>query len=124
MSHVTDQYGCSDSLCKVVGVLVPSVFIPNSFTPDGNNLNEIFQPVLADMVLEDHLFEVYDRWGQLVYHTNDMEQGWDGRHQNGGDILPLASTPGASSVGPFMLRISRNGWAGEPYEVNPQYPLT
>ncbi|MBK6540632.1 MAG: gliding motility-associated C-terminal domain-containing protein, partial [Flavobacteriales bacterium] len=23
-------------------------------------------------------------WGQLVYHTNDMEQGWDGRHQNGG----------------------------------------
>ena len=86
--YVTDQYGCSDSLCKVVSVLVPSVFIPNSFTPDGNNLNEIFQPVLADMVVEDHLFEVYDRWGQLVYHTNDMEQGWDGRHQSGGDILP------------------------------------
>ncbi|MBK7943160.1 MAG: gliding motility-associated C-terminal domain-containing protein [Flavobacteriales bacterium] len=86
--RVTDQYGCTDSLCKVVPVYVPAIYIPNAFTPDGNNLNELFQPVLADMVPEEHTFEVYDRWGQLIFKTNDIEQGWDGRAQGGGEILP------------------------------------
>ena len=31
---------------------------------------------------------IFDRWGQLVFETNDARQGWDGRHKDGGDILP------------------------------------
>jgi gliding motility-associated-like protein len=32
--------------------------------------------------------DIFDRWGQLVYSTNDIEKGWDGRSKKGGDILP------------------------------------
>lgn len=86
--RVADRYGCVDSLCKVVPVYVPAIYVPNAFTPDGNNLNEIFLPMLADMVPEEHTLEVYDRWGQVIFKTHDILQGWDGRAQGGGEILP------------------------------------
>ncbi len=86
--RVADTYGCADSLCQVVTVYVPAVHVPNTFTPDGDGLNEVLLPVLADMVPEEHLFEVYDRWGQLIFSTTDILQGWDGRALGGGNILP------------------------------------
>lgn len=86
--QVWDRYGCADSLCQPVPIIVPSLFVPNAFTPDGDGKNEIFFPILADMVEKEHQLMIFDRWGQLVFETNDARQGWDGRHKDGGDILP------------------------------------
>lgn len=85
---VADRFGCVDTLCKVATIIVPSVFIPNAFTPDGNGLNDEFKPALADMVPEDHEMEVYDRWGQLIFASKNIEDGWNGRYQNTGEVLP------------------------------------
>lgn len=86
--QVWDRYGCTDSLCQVVPIIVPSLFVPNAFTPDGDNKNDIFFPVASDMVDEDHELMVFDRWGELVFQTADATKGWDGRKMNGGEILP------------------------------------
>ncbi len=86
--HVADRYGCADSLCQLVDVVIPAVYVPNAFTPDGNGVNDIFRPEVRGMVAEEHELYVFDRWGQVVFSTRDAAQGWDGAHQNGGDILP------------------------------------
>jgi gliding motility-associated-like protein len=52
------------------------IFVPNAFTP-GKSMNNIFRPVpvgIADL----RFFRVYNRWGQLVFYTNQAGQGWDG----------------------------------------------
>jgi gliding motility-associated-like protein len=86
--QVWDRYGCTDSLCQIVPVIVPSLFVPNAFTPDGDGKNDVFFPITADMVDEEHELMIFDRWGQLVFETKDATKGWDGRHLNGGEILP------------------------------------
>ncbi|MBL8000543.1 MAG: gliding motility-associated C-terminal domain-containing protein [Flavobacteriales bacterium] len=86
--QVWDRYGCTDTLCQTVPIIVPSLFVPNAFTPDGDGVNEIFLPITADMVPEDHELLIFDRWGQLVFESKEPTKGWDGRHMNGGDILP------------------------------------
>lgn len=80
--YVRDRYHCADTLCDTLSVLVPNLWVPTAFTPDGKGVNDVFKPVLLDMDLSAYRFLVYDRWGQLVLETTDPEQGWDGR-QNG-----------------------------------------
>jgi gliding motility-associated-like protein len=59
----------------------PDVFIPNSFTPNEDGLNEIFYVVGADK--EDYEFMIFDRWGEMIFHSNDPAKGWDGKYKNG-----------------------------------------
>ena len=51
------------------------LFIPNAFTP-GKPINNVFR-VYGSGIYDFQLF-IYDRWGVLVFSTNDMEKGWDG----------------------------------------------
>ncbi|MBQ4440997.1 MAG: gliding motility-associated C-terminal domain-containing protein, partial [Bacteroidales bacterium] len=55
------------------------LWVPNSFTPDGDGLNDRFVPVFS-YPGEVRNFEmmVYDRWGSMVFLTTDMDAGWDG----------------------------------------------
>ncbi len=86
--RVVDQYGCEDVQCQMVPIVVPMIAVPNAFTPDGDGVNDVFLPVTIDVDLNEHLFEVYDRWGQLVFRSTAVGEGWDGRHMGGGEILP------------------------------------
>lgn len=62
------------------------VYIPNAFTPDNNGLNETFKPVARfvkdwdDQTFRDYTFTIYNRWGQLVFSTSNLEEGWDGTY--------------------------------------------
>jgi gliding motility-associated-like protein len=75
---VSNQYGCRDTARRTVMVEPFSIYIPNSFIPDENNRNEVFIPVTAfDVVAWD--FGIYNRWGELIFQTNDPSQAWDGQ---------------------------------------------
>jgi len=81
---VTDTFGCSRSdtvTVKVQPVVcgLPFVFIPNSFTPNGDGLNDVLY-VRSDILDECH-FVVYDRWGEKVFETYDNTIGWDGTYK-------------------------------------------
>jgi gliding motility-associated-like protein len=54
---------------------------PNVFTPNGDNLNEVWKPVICP-VSAYHL-RIYNRWGELVWESHDQQQGWDGQFQGG-----------------------------------------
>lgn len=62
------------------------IFIPNTFSPNGDDLNDIFKPSLIFVNKEGYLFEIFDRWGGLVFKTNDPTLGWDGK--SGGKNAP------------------------------------
>ncbi len=66
-------------LVKVVKNI--SIYVPNSFTPNKDGLNDVLRPVMYG-IKELNYFRVYNRWGQLVFETQDPKQGWDGRQRS------------------------------------------
>ena len=69
---------CKKSFLKIVDVGGTDDYFPNAFTPNGDNVNDRFRPLLA-CPPESMTFEVYDRWGKKVFETSDPKSpGWDG----------------------------------------------
>lgn len=56
-------------------------FIPNAFTPDNDEFNATFGPV-SDCEISSFLFQIYNRWGELVFESADMDVKWDGTYGN------------------------------------------
>ena len=60
----------------------PLVFVPNTFTPNDDDRNEDFFPVLNGYTEEagwKYTFMVFDRWGLEIFTTHDRNDGWDGK---------------------------------------------
>lgn len=77
--HVIDENACFDTITKKFHVYDElSVFIPNSFTPNGDGLNDTWGPVMQEYQTEGYQMSLYDRWGQQIFYTTDTEERWDG----------------------------------------------
>lgn len=63
----------------------PLYILPNAFTPNGNGQNDLFVP-RRKRFIESVEFQVFNRWGQLVFETTDPELNWDGTNQQGRDL--------------------------------------
>jgi len=74
--------GCVDSFSTVIQVNEEVIYyIPNSFTPDGDEFNQTFQPVFtAGFDPFDWNMKIYNRWGQVVFESSDPQEGWDGTY--------------------------------------------
>ncbi len=83
---VINASGCVDKVTKPVEVLPEFAFyIPNAFTPAGSNgVNDTFFGKGVGIV-QYHIW-IFDRWGNQVFNTTDINAGWDGRANNGVDI--------------------------------------
>jgi gliding motility-associated-like protein len=55
-------------------------FLPNAFSPNGDGINDVFQPMGNVIVAETYRLEIFDRWGQEVFLTDDQGKGWDGAY--------------------------------------------
>src|SRR5688572_4239481 len=80
MVKVSDQAGCFDTSSITIRVYKtgPEIFVPTGFTPNGDGRNDVFRPIYVGMKTV-HFFEVYNRWGALVYSSKkDDGKGWDG----------------------------------------------
>jgi gliding motility-associated-like protein len=77
----TDSFGCygKDTVHVTIARALPDFYVPNAFTP-GTNSNSLFRPVCIGISSLEY-FRVFNRWGQLVYSTSQIGQGWDGRMQ-------------------------------------------
>ena len=75
----TDSFGCYGTASVKVRIAhtLPDFFVPNAFTP-GSASNGLFRPICIGISSLDY-FHVYNRWGQLVFSTSRIGQGWDGR---------------------------------------------
>lgn len=79
---VINEFGCSDTMIHSVEVIGSyTVFVPNAFTPDGNDRNNNFRPIMTDVVPDNYEFLIFNRWGEVIYRTNILEGEWDGNFQ-------------------------------------------
>jgi len=78
--HVTDDYGCSDTVSHIVKIIDEMVvFIPNAFTPDGDGVNDVFKPSGTGFNLDKYEMIIFDRWGKTIFISNNFDLGWDGK---------------------------------------------
>ena len=58
------------------------IYIPNSFSPmDKNGLNDLFRPIIGFANYNEYSFKIYNRLGQLIFETNDIQEGWNGKYK-------------------------------------------
>ncbi len=81
-----NQFGCADTVCQdVSAVILPLVDVPNAFTPNGDGTND--QVRVRGFGIARMTFRIYNRWGQLVFQSVSLSQGWDGRYK--GVLQPM-----------------------------------
>lgn len=75
-----NQNNCFDTSEKYICVIEGfNFYMPDCFTPNDDNLNEILKPIGTGWTQNNYLFEVYNRWGGRVFKTEDTAKGWDGK---------------------------------------------
>lgn len=72
---IIDDAGCV-ALDSTQIIVVLDLVIPNAFTPNGDGLNDFFG--ISSPFIDQYAMVVYDRWGEIVFQTNDKNVGWDG----------------------------------------------
>lgn len=81
---VTDNNTCNNKDTVTVSVLNTdcssnSIYIPNAFSPNGDGINDVFK--VRSLILKNMHLEIYDRWGNKVFETNDINDGWNGTYK-------------------------------------------
>jgi gliding motility-associated-like protein len=95
---------CSDVASTVMNVRNCNViYVPNSFSPAG--FNTVFKPIGDIVISKTYQLKIYNRWGQMLFETTNINQGWDGRFN--GEYVP-------SGVYIYYINID-NGYE-DPYE--------
>jgi gliding motility-associated-like protein/uncharacterized repeat protein (TIGR01451 family) len=83
---VVDAAGCSATSLGEVTVNGTLFYAPTAFTPDYDGLNDVWLPQVTGVT--EYVLQVFDRWGELVWSTNDPVVPWLGQFQNGGQFVP------------------------------------
>ena len=84
---VSTDFGCTDTTIQLVEVKEDVIYyIPNTFTPDGDEHNNIFKPIMtAGIDVNDYTLKIFNRWGELIFESYDVQYGWDGTYN--GEIV-------------------------------------
>jgi gliding motility-associated-like protein len=83
---VTNASGCTDTACRAVpAVINPLLDVPNAFTPGRFGVNAVVKVVGFGITHMD--WRIYNRWGQVVFESNDPNIGWDGTYH--GTVQPM-----------------------------------
>lgn len=86
---ITDGNNCQSESTIFVNTKDQKKFfyeLPNAFTPNGDGLNDVFRPFTDFELITKFSLSIFNRWGQMIYNTNDPVKGWDGK-VNGLDAL-------------------------------------
>jgi gliding motility-associated-like protein len=108
---VMNQYGCIDSTYKILDIVpkikfyLPNVFSPDKAISDGNDRFGVLGIILGTNLFD---LKVYSRWGEMVFQTNDPNEGWDGRRKGNKKLLP---------TGVYTYTLQVKDTRGEPYII-------
>ncbi|MNK09044.1 PKD domain protein [compost metagenome] len=80
--------GCKDSIIRIISIQDEMVYyVPNAFTPDGDEFNQVFRPVFTSgFDPQNYTMLIFNRWGETVFESHDSDFGWDGTYQ--GTMVP------------------------------------
>ena len=90
--YVTSAAGCVDSTSKEIKIEEDNIIIyppnfPTAFTPNGDGNNDVFFVRGGPFVYVN--FRIYNEWGEMIFSSNDAENGWDGTHN--GEEVPIGT---------------------------------
>ncbi len=89
MLVVENEEGCLDSMIQTIDIIPDfTYFLPNAFTPNGDGKNEVFKGEGVLTEVSRFSMMIFDRWGSKIYETENIADGWNGRKNNNGAILP------------------------------------
>lgn len=93
----SNNEGCSDTVARTVTIQdTPGLFVPNAFTPDADGINDLFT-VAPGAFVREGLLLIFDRWGQELFTSADLANGWDGT---------AGGTPVPDGIYAYLLRAS------------------
>jgi len=85
----SSDFGCEDSYEKTIIVEEDHrVYIPNSFTPDGDGINDVFKVEGTTIQSKNFSMIIYDRLGDVIFESFNVDEGWDGNYKNGNKATP------------------------------------
>jgi gliding motility-associated-like protein len=94
--YYTRLYASQEDLCfdeTYIKIRIPEeilIYIPNTFSPNGDKLNEAFNPIISDVVNpSSYTFSIFNRWGELLFESHDKSIGWLGKY---GDAICIDGT--------------------------------
>jgi gliding motility-associated-like protein len=103
---VTNPEGCSADTTQDVCIVSEFViYVPNTFTPNGNGLNEFFLPSINGYEEGSYHLMIFDRWGNLIFESDDVLTGWNGKVQDG-------NSDAICQVDTYVWVIHVNEWNG------------
>jgi len=78
----SNDAGCKDTTQTTIEMVEDLIFyVPNAFTPDGDEFNNTFQPVFAQgFDAFEYELLIFDRWGEIIFESHDPNIGWDGTY--------------------------------------------
>jgi len=75
---VSTVHGCYDTTMLPLRVNeISTLYIPNAFTPDGNENNDVFK--VYGLEYYDYTMMIFNRWGQKIFESSELNEGWDGK---------------------------------------------
>jgi gliding motility-associated-like protein len=76
-------HGCTDSAESIFIIEdVTTVYVPSAFTPNNDGINDMFGPVMTGIIVDDFHFTVFNRWGEMIFETDNPSEHWDGSYRN------------------------------------------
>jgi gliding motility-associated-like protein len=104
VTAVANSAGIISSVSNLVTLIKePNLFYPTAFTPNGDNLNDIFN-VFGQFITSFEM-KIFNRWGEMMYATDDLDKGWDGLYK--GTLMP---------EGTYVFRASIKDQAGRTFD--------
>ncbi len=105
---VHSEEGCTDTLVKPVDV-IPEVtyYLPNAFTPNWDTNNDLYGGKGFLRGASEFRMDIWNRYGEVVFTSDDPDARWNGRKNNNGDLAPN---------GAYVCHVSFTGPRGEPFE--------
>lgn len=84
------QNGCRDTTFQFIDVEPKVTYhLPNAFTPNNDSVNDEFKGNGLILGISNFHFTIWNRWGEMIFETNDPLVGWNGRKHNTGEISPV-----------------------------------
>jgi gliding motility-associated-like protein len=80
IQYVTNEFLCIDSSFEKVTILPYTIYIPNTFTPDGDGFNNEFK-VVTYLPAQSWNFKIYNRWGEIIFQSTDQNEFWNGTYK-------------------------------------------
>ena len=98
-----NQYNCIDTSYQHI-FIEPDIlfFIPNAFSPDGDGINDSFSG--KGVFINTYEMTIFDRWGNLIYKSNDINQAWNGKANHGNEVAQADDYVYVIKVTDFQLR--------------------